>query len=247
MDEKRIKSPDEIEINLWDIIGVLWKNAALIVLCGALFAMASLAITKFFMTPEYQSITKMYVLSKQSGDTLTQGDMQTSTYLTKDYAELIKSRTVTEAVIAELGLDMSSSALLGKVNVSTPADTRVVNISVTDEDPRKAAEIANAMRDASSEHIQKVMDIEAVNVVEDANVPSHPSGPNTTKNVAIGGVLGAFLIMLIVIIKHLMNDAIKTSDDVERYLGLSVLGVIPLREGEKRGKKKRIFPRNRVR
>ena len=154
-------------------------------------------------------------------------DIQTSTSLTKDYAELIKSRTVTEGVIAQLKLDMTHEELLKKLSVDTPTDTRVVSITVTDTDPYTAAEIANAVRDIASKHIQQVMDIKAVNVVETANIPDEPSSPSVPKNGVIGGLLGILLAAAVVIIVYLTNDTVKTPEDVEKYLGLSVLGTIP--------------------
>ena len=134
--------------------------------------------TMLLITPKYESTTKIVVLSKQDSSTLTNQDIQTSTSLTKDYAELIKSRTVTEGVIAQLKLDMTHEKLLKKLSVDTPTDTRVVSITVTDTDPYTAAQIANAVRDIASKHIQQVMDIKAVNVVETANIPDEPSSPS---------------------------------------------------------------------
>ena len=239
MDERQRNNFDDIEVNIGEMLGVLWKSAGFIILSGLLFAMLAFSVTKFLINPEYQSVTKMYVLSKQSGDTLTQSDMQTSTYLTKDYAELIKSRAVAEAVIAELGLGMKSSELLAKIAVETPMDTRIVNIVVTDEDPYEAAKIANTTRDVASNHIQEVMEIEAVNVAEEANIPEEPASPNVMKNTLLGGFFGVFLVMAIVIIMYLLNDAIQTSEDVEKYLDASVLGVIPLKGGKMAAKKKK--------
>ena len=98
--------------------------------------------------------------------------MQTSTQLTKDYAELIKSRTVLEGVIAQLNLNITYQQLLGKLTVDTSTDSRIVTIIVSDEDPYTASEMANAIRDMAAEHIQSVMDIEAVNVVDSDKLPS---------------------------------------------------------------------------
>jgi len=246
MDEKQFRNNDEVEINLWELLLALWKNAVLILLSGLFFAAVAFIFTKIFITPEYQSTTKMYILSQQSRDTITQGDMQASTYLTKDYAELIKSRTVTEAVIAKLKLDISSSELLSKVSISTPADTRVIDIRVTDYEPDKAAMIANAVRETAGEHIQKVMNIEAVNTVEEADIPLIPQSPSTMKNTVLGGMAGIGMVVVILIIRYLMNDAIKTNDDIEKYLGLSVLGTIPLKEGRKKSKKRRVSHRRQM-
>ena len=96
----------------------------------------------------------MYVLSKQDNNTLTQQDMQTSLSLTKDYAELIKSRTVTEGVIAQLNLDLTHEELLKKMAVDSATDTRILSITVTDADPYEACKIANAIRDVAANHIK---------------------------------------------------------------------------------------------
>ena len=203
-------------------------------------ALVAIVGTKLFITPQYQSITKMYVLSKQDNNTVTNSDLQTSTLLTKDYAELIKSRTVTEAVIAKLGLDLTHEQLLGKLEVETTTDTRIVTIKVLDEDPYMARDVANAVRDTAAEHIQNVMNSEAVNVVDEANIPDQKYSPNTMKNGFIAGVLGCFLAVAIILVQHISNDTIKSSEDVEKYLGLSTLGTIPLNKDDVKAKKKRI-------
>ena len=97
---------DEIEIDVSEIFHVLLNKIWVILLAGIIAALAVIAGTLLFITPQYESTTKMYVLSKQDSNTLTSQDMQTSLSLTKDYAELIKSRTVTEGVITQLNLDM---------------------------------------------------------------------------------------------------------------------------------------------
>lgn len=215
------------------------QQAGVIILSGILLGVLSIIGTMLFITPKYESTTKIMVLNKQDNNTLTSADMQTSTQLTKDYAELIQSRTVLEGVIAQLNLDMTYKEMLNKVSVETSSDSRIVSISVTDEDPYTASEIANAVRDMAAEHIQSVMDIEAVNVVDTANIPNEKASPSLAKNGVIGGLLGVIIAMAAVIIIYLTNDTIKVEEDVERYLGLSVLGSIPFSEKESRSKKKK--------
>lgn len=237
MDNMQQKT-DEIEIDLREIASVLFRKLGIIILSGIILALVAMVGTKLFITPQYQSTTKMYVLTKQDGNTLTSGDMQTSTLLTKDYAELIKSRTVIEGVIATLDLDLTYDNLLKKVSVSTPTDTRILTISVEDKDPYTASKIADAIRDAAAEHIQKVMNTETVNVVESANIPSKPAKPSAMKNGLIGGVFGVFLAIAVILISYMLNDTIKTTDDVEKYLGLSTLGSLPLSTNETKNKKR---------
>lgn len=240
MDTNQVRD-DEIEIDLMEIFSILIHRIGIIIMTGLIFAFSVMIVTKAFITPQYQSVTKMYVLSKQNSDTLTNADLQTSTLLTKDYAELINSRTVTEAVIADLGLDLDHEEMLQKIEVSTTSDTRIVTIRVVDEDPYIARDIANAVRDKAAEHIKNVMNIEAVNIVDEANVPEEKYSPSTFKNGFIGGMLGCILAVVVILVQYLLNDTIIDTEDVEKYLGLSVLGTIPMDENT--GKKKRVNKR----
>lgn len=210
-------------------------------LCRFTTALLAFGGSKFLMTPTYQSVTKIYVLNKQdsSNTNVTYSDLQAGTQLVKDYSELIKSRFVLEAVIEQLGLPLSYEKLSRKVTVSTPADTRVISIAVTNSNPVMAMKIANAIRETASTHICNVMDIEAVNIVETANVPTHKASPSVGKNTMLGGMLGILMVAAIVILSHLMNDTIQTEEDVEKYLGISTLAMIPLNEAESRKKKKK--------
>lgn len=239
MEQQNLQNNDEIEIDVLELFHVLLDKIWVIILAGAVAALAVVAATILFITPQYQSTTKMYVLSKQDSNTLTSQDMQTSLSLTKDYAELIKSRTVTEGVITQLNLDMTHEQLLSKMTVDSATDTRILSISVCDADPYVACEIANAIRDVAANHIKNVMDIDAVNVVETANIPENKISPSIKKNGMVGGIAGVAIAIAIILITYLSNDTIKTQEDVERYLGLSTLGTIPMSEADRKNKNKK--------
>ena len=239
MEQQNLQNNDEIEIDVLELFHVLLDKIWVIILAGAVAALAVVAATILFITPQYQSTTKMYVLSKQDSNTLTSQDMQTSLSLTKDYAELIKSRTVTEGVITQLNLDMTHEQLLSKMTVDSATDTRILSISVRDADPYVACEIANAIRDVAANHIKNVMDIDSVNVVETANIPENKISPSIKKNGLVGGVAGVAIAIAIILITYLSNDTIKTQEDVERYLGLSTLGTIPMSEVDRKNKNKK--------
>ena len=239
MEQQNLQNNDEIEIDVLELFHVLLDKIWVIILAGAVAALAVVAATILFITPQYQSTTKMYVLSKQDSNTLTSQDMQTSLSLTKDYAELIKSRTVTEGVITQLNLDMTHEQLLSKMTVDSATDTRILSISVRDADPYVACEIANAIRDVAANHIKNVMDIDAVTVVETANIPENKISPSIKKNGLVGGVAGVAIAIAIILITYLSNDTIKTQEDVERYLGLSTLGSIPMSEADRKNKNKK--------
>ena len=241
MENQNQRSNEETEIDLVELFWVLWRKLPLMIAVGLFTALLAFGGSKFLMTPTYQSVTKIYILNKQdsSNTNVTYSDLQAGTQLVKDYSELIKSRFVLEAVIEQLNLPLSYEKLSGKVTVSTPTDTRVISIAVTDSNPVAAMKIANAIRETASTHIRNVMDIEAVNIVETANVPTHKASPSAGKNTVLGGLLGILIVAAIVILSHLMNDTIQTEEDVEKYLGISTLAMIPLNEADSKKKKKK--------
>lgn len=228
----------KLEVTARDVFDVLIKRWLIIVLCALVVASAFLLGTKVFITPQYQSSTTIFVLSKQNDDKLSSTDFQVSTHLTKDYARIIKSRDVAEQVVERLGLSVSSSAVQGKITVETEEDTRIVTIVVQDPDPVMAQQLADAIREVSAKKIVEVMKVETVNVVDDASLPTSPSTPNTRNNVILGGALGCLLAIGIILLQHYSNDTIKNTDDVEHYLGLNVLATIPTNEPTVKKKKR---------
>ncbi len=228
-----------IEIDMLEIISVLLGKIWLILSAGIFAALVCFVISKFIMIPTYESTTRIYILNKTDSASITYSDVQMGTQLTKDYAELINSRYVLEEVIQKLALVDEYDELIDKVSVNTPADTRIVSITVEDTDPVQAMNIANCIREVASDHIQNVMDIEAVNVVETANMPTEKASPSVLMWTLTGGVIGVFTVCVIVLIRHLMDDTIKTTEDVEKYLGLSTLTLIPMAADTKKKKNKK--------
>lgn len=234
-------SEDVIEIDLQEIVGLLIHWLWLILACGLLTGAVGFFLSAFVITPQYESTTKVYILNKQDNSTLTYSDVQLGSQLTKDYAQLIQSRDVLESVIETFALKEGYEALLARVQVETPSDTRIIAITVTDDDPAMAQLLADEIRKVASEHIKNVTDIEAVNVAEGANLPESPSSPSILKWTLVGMLIGIFLCAMVLVIRFLLDDTVKTSEDVEKYLGLSTLAMIPVREeaGKGRGRRKK--------
>ena len=227
-----------VEIDLWEIVTLLLDRVFIILGGLVVAASATFVFSHFFITPTYKSTTQIAVLSRQNNDNVTISDMQLSSQLTKDYVVLIKSRIVLEQVIENLGLSESYDSLYRDIAVITTPDSRIVSITVTDTNPVRARDIADAIRDASSEHIMYVMNVEAVNVAEYANLPENPAAPNVRMYTVIGALAGAVLAAAFILIRFFLDDSIKTSDDVTRYLEISTLAMVPIMEDEKKKKKK---------
>jgi capsular polysaccharide biosynthesis protein len=241
-----------IEIDVKELCFVLFNKIHILILALILGGVTLYFISTAFVTPKYQSTTAIYVLNKQDNNVVTYSDLQTGTQLTKDYAELVTSRSVMEKVISQLNLEenfedmenIDSEKLADMVSVDNTTDTRIIKITVTDTNPGRAQDIANAIREAAALHITEVMDIEAVNVVDYAEMPMKPVSPKLMLNTVIGALAGLILAVLIIIVLYMLDDTIKGPDDIERYLGISLLGTIPLDESlnhKKKSKKKRKY------
>lgn len=231
---------DEIVIDITEFFKAVWHKLPVAILVGIAAALVAFAATKLFVTPMYTSETKLYVLSKQDGNSnLTYNDLQIGTSLTKDYMELVKSRPVLDQVIKDLNLNMKTDELARDITVDTPVDTRILRISVKNKDPRTAKEIADKVREWVSVQITKIMDADSVNTVEVANLPAKPSSPNVAKNMIIGAALGLLLAIGAIVLLRASDDTLKTPEDVEHYLDLNVLTSIPIQGGMNKARKRR--------
>mgnify|MGYP001260591060 CR=1 FL=1 len=221
-----IENDDEIEIDLKDLVLEIlsfWKWVLFALIIGAVTAYC---ISRFVMVPQYESTSQFYVLSKSMSIT-SLADIQTGTSLTNDYMVIVEGRPVLEQVIENLGLDETYSSLKKKVTL------------MRDANPSMAKKIADEIARVSVAFIQQKMDQDAPNIIQKGYSDGEPVSPNTMKNTVIGGILGMFLAIAVIVVAYLFNDTIMNADDVQRKLGLNVLGTLPLEEAEYDGEKER--------
>lgn len=238
------KKNEDTDIDLLEILGLLLSRAGVILLTAVLGLVIAFALTKILITPQYQSSTEIYVNNSTSGqassDQINVSDLQSSTYLTKDYVILVKSRPVLNQVISELKLDMSVDALEAKLSVAAYTDTRIIKIAVTDTDPLEAKKLVDAVTTAAIAHIENIIGVNSVKLSNgEGNIPTSPVSPNVKLNSILGFIIGFILAAGVVIARFLLDDTIKTQEDIEKYLSLSVLGIIPEIEGADSSKKKK--------
>lgn len=235
MENAKYEENDEIEINLVELFSALKKKLWLIILAAVIGGGAFGAYSKLVLVPKYTSTAMMYVLSKET--TLTSlADLQIGSQLTKDYKVMINSRPVLNHVIEDLGLDYDYKTLRNKLTIDNPTDTRILTLSVEDSDPILAADIVNTVAKRSSEYIGEMMEMIPPKIVEEGEVSELPTSPNTKKNAMIGAAAGIFLVCAVVVLQMIMNDTVKTEEDIERYLKLSVLAAVPAKGKGKRGR-----------
>lgn len=226
---------NEIEIDVRSLFATILNRLFVIILIGILVGGVAFVYTKFFISPQYVATTKVYILSKQDPDqkALTTSDIAFASYLAKDYETLLTTRPVLQEVKKELNLDMSTDALEKMITVNVETDTRIMEISVTNTDPKLAKRIADKVREVANERLKVIMDgLEPVRSVDEAELPTTPASPNVKRNTMMGFIAGFGISLLVVIILFILDDTIKTPDDIEKRLGVSVLAAIPLKSEE---------------
>ena len=218
-----------VEIDVFAMLKTLWKRKFSIVLVALVFAIAAFGYSAFLAKKEYQSTSRIYVVSRQNqeNNALTNSDLQAGSYLVKDYREIILSQNVLTQAIEELKLDMTPAELSKKISVSVPTDTRILSITAKDGNPKEAARIANGLRNVAAEKIISVTKVSDVTTLDEAEVPQSPSSPNIRRNVLLGFIAGAGLMVVLMVVVEVLDDRVKRPEDIEELMGLTLLGIVP--------------------
>lgn len=241
---ERQQNDGTVEIDLLQIARVILAKIWIVIIAAVAMGIIAFTATELLITPMYQSTSKLYVISRQNDSTTTITDIQSSNLLIKDYQVLVTSIPVVEQVIKEQNLDMSVDQLIGEISCTVETESRVLAITVTDADPERAKKIVDSIAAVSSKQIAAVMKIEEVNVIESGRIAAAPSSPDVKKNIILGVAVGMLLSIIVIVVRYMLDDTIKNVDDVERYLGMSTLSLIPMTKEEYNGKPGKNSKRN---
>lgn len=241
--EQQYDIENEIEINLRELLAQIFGYWKLILLVVVLSAGVAFSISKFVLVPQYESTAVLYVLSKSASIT-SLADIETGSSLTNDYMVVVKSRPVLDQVINNLNIDSEYSEFSEKVKLNNPSNSRLLEITVTDENPVMAKQIADEIAKVSSAFIAAKMDQDAPQTTQYGYADGTPVSPNVLINTLLGGLIGGVMTMAIIIIAYLYNDTITDPTDIEKKLGMNLLGSLPFEEeseydGEKNSRKRK--------
>ena len=215
-----------IEIDVLYLLRKLWSRKFFIIFIALVVGTIALLGSVFLIKPKYTSTTRIYVVSR-TADSITNQDLQAGSYLVKDYQEVITSNEVLSSVIDKEKLSLTPNELSSMISVTIPTDTRVISISVEDDNAQEAATIANTVREVAAEKIKAVTKVDDVTTLEAAEVPKEPSSPNIKRNTLIGVIAGGGLAVISIIILEILDDRVRRPEDIEDVLGLPLLGIVP--------------------
>ena len=215
-----------IEIDVLALLRTIWRKKFLILLTAILTTGLAFAYSAFLATPQYDSTTRLYVVTQSSDNVagITNQDLQAGSFLVKDYKEIILSQDVLKNVTTTLGI---TEDIKDKITVTIPTDTRILSITVRDSDPNQAATIANTLRDEAAKKIIEVTKVSDVTTLEAALPAEKPSTPQTKRNLVLGFIVGAFLATALVLVLEVLDDRVKRPQDIEEGLGMTLLGLVP--------------------
>ena len=223
----------EMEIDLVALFYRLLENAIWIMLVSVIGAVVSGLVTVFLITPKYSATSGLYVMSRQDS-AINLSDLQIGSSLTSDYAEVFDNWHVQERVLQRLGLDYSYGQLRDMISLKNPTNTRILYITATSVYPDEAKSLADTYASVAREFIASTMDTQQPSIFMEALRPTKPSSPNLLKNAVIGFALGFMLSAGIVVLIFLFDDKIRNGDDVEKYLNMPLLGMLPHQKNARR-------------
>jgi len=248
--QEPFNQPEETEIDLREILHLFKQNWIGLIIAALVGGLLALVYTFAFVSPQYESQSMLYILSKTTSITsLT--DLQIGTQITADFEVIATSKPVFDAAIDRIEEENNQKFTRGQLNemvtVTNQTDTRILVIKATSENPTDAAIVANAVAQETANQMAYIMKADPPTTVETAEVSTVPVSPSVPTNTAIGVLLGLLLFIAYIIIRFAFNDNICTEEDIQKYLGLNTLVIMPYEEAlDTQKNKKRFFHKKKV-
>lgn len=217
-------------IELKEIFFIIKKRLLLIAAITLFAALTSAIVSYFIIKPVYKTNISV-LIGKQDNSSASASQLSDLTLYQKSvktYTVLATSRTVAEDIIKKLNLNISTGSLISMISASSNADTEFITLTVTSKDPKLAVDVANQLAKSLKDVSKTIKNQDLVQLVDDAVLPTSPASPKPLLNIGIAALLGLMASIGIIVILEYLDNTIKSSNDIEKYLGLSVIGNIPL-------------------
>lgn len=215
-------------IDLVEILYAIRQHLLKVILATVVAAIIGFAASKFLMTPQYSSSAMMIVNTRQDvTSNVTSDQINSATKLVATYSIIIKSDTVLQQVIENLGLGMTYSELNSRVSVQAVDDTQVMKITVQSDSPEWARQVCEQIITVAPDMIKEAVEAGSVKVISNPSLATEPVSPNIMKNTMLAAAVGFVLVIGIIVLQVLLDNKINTEEDVTKYLDMTVLGVIP--------------------
>ena len=222
------------ELNLKQLINIIWNGKKYIIITIILSVLLGIGYSYFLVTPKYEASTTLVLAKAEEKATneistgITQTDLNIKQNLVSTYRELIRSKTVIREVMENLKIkDLKETTLKNNITVSSVRDTELIEITVKDENPERATNIANEIAKVFTVHVAEIYNINNVHVIDKAELNNVPYNVHHSKDIAVIALIGAILSIVCIIILSLLDTTVKTQEDIEKVTGMIILAEIP--------------------
>ena len=233
------------ELDIIELLYALKNKVKYIIIAVILCAILGLVYSKFLVTPMYKSSTT-FVLSKstdstvqndvnQPSEAITQNDVTLNSKLVSTYSEIIKSKSIAKEVISSLGLDMTVDEFTSNVSVTSKDDTELIEITVSNEDSKLSADIANSLAEVFRERVNEIYKIDNLSVIDIAELSPSPYTIRTVKNILLSALVGVISSCGVIFAIVYFDDTVKDEKDIEALLNIPVIASIPKLEDDSEG------------
>lgn len=215
-------------IDLTEILSAVRQHLLELIFVTLAAALVGFTVSKFLMTPKYDSSALMIVNTRQDVNAnVTSDQINSATKLVSTYSIIIKSDTVLQQVIDNLGLNLTYAKLNKRVTVAAVDDTQVMKITVQSDSPEWARQVCEQIITVAPDVIKEAVEAGSVKVISNPSLATEPVSPNIMKNTMLAAAVGFVLVIGIIVLQVLLDNKINTEEDVTKYLDMTVLGVIP--------------------
>lgn len=234
-----MNNTNELEqIDIKQILEIVFERIVSIIVITIICGLLSFGISKYFLTPKYESSITMYVNNRRVGDSanatenkVLSSDIQASKQLVPTYVEMIKSNNVLESVADEFnettGKSYGANKIKGMISANALGNTEILKVTVKSSDAAEAMEIANIIAVVAPEKIQTFVERSYIKIIDYAKVSTTPVSPNLRNNTIFGTLIGLVLSISFVLLKELFDVRVKTTEDLVKRFRYPVLGTIP--------------------
>ena len=226
------------EINIKDLLMYFVKKIPVIAMVSFVMLAVGMLYSVLIKQPLYYGDVTLILVQENKNynqnSNLTQNDIALNQKLVTTYSEIIKSKRVLNRVIDEMKLDYKTEELAKKINVSSVKDTEIIKIAVSDSNNKEAAKIANKIASVFQNEVTDIYNLENVAVIDSAEVQTEPFNIHVARDSIIFFAVGFVLTVGIYFVIYYFDTSIKSVEEVEKELGVPVIGTIPLsRKGKK--------------
>jgi capsular polysaccharide biosynthesis protein len=219
---------NEDAIKIEDLIKILKERWKMIISITIMLTIFSAIMSFYIISPKYEASTKLFIGKENSVDAnYNANDVNMYQKLLKTYSEVIATNNLVQKAIDKEGLDITSENVLKGLTVTPRTDTQILEINYVSEDKVLAKDVVDSITNEFIESSIELIPNGDVKIIEKVKVPKDSISPNKKMNVAIAFLLGLIISVGLSFLLDAMNNALKTKEELERVLGLPVIGTIP--------------------